>query len=458
MSKDSKKTLITRLSGLKDFLRRASIKKKLFFLVLITSAGVLIWHFASNSHNSEVSYETSTAEKGTLITSISGSGSITSGNSTSINTKVSGVVKTVYVTNGDTVAKGQKIADVELDEYAAERETEAWVNYLDALEAVKTAEKSKIDAKIQVLKDQQSVLDADDAVVHTKNDEDQDFTEYEKAVFDETLTQAHKAVEVSTLKYNNADAEIAAAYAKVASELRDYQENSSTIVAPSAGVISDVTFAPGTSIAASSTTSNTSGATIVSAQTIGKISDPTGQLIASVSLSEIDIVNVKANQKVALTLDAFSDMTFTGKVLSVNTSGSVSSGVTSYPVKILLDPVSVDIYPNMSVEAEIITEVKNDVILVPTTAITTLNNASTVQIKKEDGSIDTVEVEIGSSNDLQTEIISGINEGDEVVTSVITSTQSSQGNDTTSPFSGLGGTTGGSTSRNSGESFRPGGF
>jgi multidrug efflux pump subunit AcrA (membrane-fusion protein) len=147
---------------------------------------------------------------------------------------------------------------------------------------------------------------------------------------------------------------------------------------------------------------------------------------------------VKANQKVSLTLDAFPDMSFTGKVLAVNTSGSVSSGVTSYPVTILLDPVTVDIYPNMSVNAEIITSIKNDVILIPSTAISTANGESTIQVKK-DGKYTTVQVETGSANDSQTEIVSGINEGDEVVTSVITAQSSNQtGTDTTSPFSGVG--------------------
>lgn len=442
-----------KLLSMKNYLLKASLKKKLVFLAIFIGVGVLLKFIIPGSKGNEVTYETAIAEKSTLITSISGSGSITSGNSTNVTTKVSGVVKAVYVTNGDAVTRGQKIAEVELDEYAKERETTAWVSYLDALEAVKTAEKSKIDAKIQLLKDQQSILDADDDVAHAKNDDEQDFSEYEKEVFDETLAQAQKAVEASTLKYNNADADIAAAHAKVASKLRDYQENSSIIVAPSAGVISDVILSSGSVLAASSTTSNTSGATIVSAQTIGKISDSAGQLIASVSLSEIDIISVKANQKVVLTLDAFSDKSFTGKVLAVNTSGSISSGVTSYPVTILLDAASVDIYPNMAVTAEIITEIKNDVILIPTTAITTVNGTSTVQIRK-DGNISTAQVELGSSNDSQTEVVSGINEGDEVITSVITATNTSSTKSTTSPFSGMST----SSNRNSGGGPPAGGF
>ena len=152
-------------------------------------------------------------------------------------------------------------------------------------------------------------------------------------------------------------------------------------------------------------------------------------------MSEIDVINVKADQKVTLTLDAYSDKTFTGKVLAVNTTGSVSSGVTAYPVTILLDLASVDIYPNMAVNVDIITNVVTDAITVPTTAITTTNGVSTVQVMK-DKKISVVQVELGSANDSDTEIKSGLNEGDEVVTSTITADDSSSTDTATSAFSG----------------------
>lgn len=408
------------------------------------------------SKTQQTQYQTEKAEKGTLITSVSASGTITSGNSTSITTKVSGAVATVYVTNGDTVTKGQKVADVTTDEYAAQREAAAWVSYLDAQEAVKTAEKSKIDADIQRWEDRQAVLDAEKEVRYKNNNvvnrDDEVWMESEKVIVDKTLEQAQKSLEASELKYTNADSDILSAQAKVASSYRDYQENSSTIYAPTMGVISDLTLATGIVINASSATSSSTGATIISSQTVGKIGSTSGQLTATVNLAEIDVINVKANQKVTITLDAYPDKTFTGKVLAVNTAGSVSSGVTSYPVSILLDPVSTEIYPNMSVNAQIITSIKNDVILIPTTAVTTANGQSVVLVKK-DNQITTVQVEIASSNDSQTEIISGINEGDEVVTQVITPKDSSQSSsdNTTSPFSGI---------RRSGESRGgpPGGF
>lgn len=435
----------------KNSIAAASLPKKLLLFALIMAAGFGVWHFAHTSHSAPITYETATVEKGTLVTSISGTGTITSGNNTAITTRSSGVVSKVYVTNGDTVKKGQKIADITLDDYAKERQTKAYAEYLDAQEAVKAAVNAKAEADLQMWKDRDAITKASDAIDEKNNTAinpttQEEYTVAEKTIIDKTLETAKTSFETSELQYKNADSEIAAASAKVNSALRTYQENSATIVAPAAGIVSDLALAPGLTVTASSTTSNTSGATIVSAQTVGKIGDPKGQLIATVNLSEIDITSVKANQKASIILDAFPDKTFTGKVLSVDTSGSVSSGVTSYPVKIILDQTEIAIYSNMAVTVDIITDVKSDVLLIPTSAITTSNGQSSVQVKKDD-EVSTVTVEIGSANDSQSEIVSGLAEGDEVVTSVTSPTVNTKSSSTeTSPFSGVGGSFSGNRS------------
>ena len=450
--------MFTKLFKIKKYFFNLSLPLKIFLMVILVGIGFLARQ-GLVTQNSKVTYQTAKAEKGTLITSISGSGTITSGNSSNLTTKVSGVVKQVYVTNGDTVTKGQKIAEVTLDEYAQGRQATAWVTYLKAVEAVKEAQKSKVTADLQMYTDRQAVVDAQEDMDRVTNNltnpvTGKIYTDAEKAVVVKTLEEARLAFTVSETKYYNADANIVSAKAVAASALLDYQENSATIVAPSSGVISDLALAEGLIMNANSSTSSTSGATIISSQTVGKISIPDGQLIATVNLSEIDVISVKANQKVAMTLDAYSDLTFTGKVLAVNTSGSVSSGVTTYPVTILLDSVTVEVYPNMSINAEIITNMVADAIIVPTTAITTSDGVSSVQVMK-DSQISTVEVEIGAANDSDTQIKSGLSEGDEVVTSVIMADDSAS-DDATSAFS-TSNRTNSSSTRSSGTMIMQGG-
>lgn len=130
--------------------------------------------------------------------------------------------------------------------------------------------------------------------------------------------------------------------------------------------------------------------------------------------------------------------------MGINTTGAVTSGVTTYPTVIQLDDSSADIFPNMSVTASIITKVDDNVLLVPSAAVQTVGTASTVRVLKN-GQISTVTVQTGDTSDSQTVISSGLSEGDTVVTSAI-SAASTTSSSTASPFSGglrLGGIGGG---------------
>lgn len=108
-------------------------KQKIAVIVgfLLISAGVIYFLF-QRQNTPEVTYQTSKVSKGTLVTSISGTGSISSGNSTSITTAATGTVSKIYVSNGDQVKKGDKIAEITLDEYATKQRAEAWAKYAEA--------------------------------------------------------------------------------------------------------------------------------------------------------------------------------------------------------------------------------------------------------------------------------------------------------------------------------------
>lgn len=440
--------IIEKIKNLPSLFKSLSWKKKIIFLVVLVGVAVSLKLFVFNDSSDEVTYETATVTKGTLTTSVSGSGSITSVNSTDISSKVSGTVTAVYVSNGDTVTKGQQIATVDLDEYALERQSSAWANYLDAQEAVKTAQKNKSIADIDMWTARQAILDAEDAIEDKNSssinpDTNEEYTLTERTVIDKNLEKARLAFSEAEAKYKNADAEIKNAQTAVTSALRDYQINSATIVAPAAGTVTNLNLAVGMAISSTSSSNSSASENSISAvasQAFGKIADPDGSLLATVSLSETDVINVKANQNVILTFDAYEDQTFTGKVLAVDTDGSSSSGVTSYDVTIILDSLDVAVYSNMVVTADIITDVQTDVLMLPTTAIQTVGEQTYVQTL-QDGVLTNVTVEIGSANDSYTVITSGLSEGGQVITSVITASSTSDEDDSdsseTSPFSGL---------------------
>jgi HlyD family secretion protein len=178
------------------------------------------------------------------------------------------------------------------------------------------------------------------------------------------------------------------------------------ITAPFDGVVAAIDIKTGDEIS-----SGASVATII-----------TGNQVASITLNEVDIAKVEAGQKAALSFSAVDGLTITGKVAQVGVIGSVSQGVVSYEVVIALDEVNPQVKSGMSVSAAVITQIKQNVLLVPSTAVKTANDGSAYVLMEPSGEgADAVPreqaVSIGLSDDQNTEIISGINEGDRVAVS-----------------------------------------
>lgn len=404
-------------------------------VVLLVVSGYYGWS-KYNSSTTTTTTVTAQATKGTLISSIAATGSITSGNTTNISTKASGSVTKVYVKNGDTLKKGQKILDIKLDSDGIERRSSAWQNYLKAQEDVVAATKEKQDLSILIWKDKQAILDAQTAVDNkntnlTNPSTKKEYTDAEKNQVNEAVDQSKLAFDVDAAKFSHADSNIAAAKIVQQAAYLDYQDVSGTILSPADGIINNLTLTAGSMLAASTSQSTTTGSSFASSQIIGFIRSANNQYQAKVSLTEVDAPKVQAGQKVNIAMDAHSDKTFTGKVLAVDVSGTSTSGVSSYPAIILMDPTEVPIYPNMSVSATIITSVETDVVLVPSSAISTSNGVSTVTLSKDNKETITT-VETGNSNDTQTVVKSGVSEGDTIVTGSSTSAKNSN---TTSAFS-----------------------
>jgi len=418
---------------------------KIIIPVIIIGLGWFITSKIISSKTSTPQYKTTQVQKGNIISTISASGSITSGNNTSIYTSASGVVTAIYVKNGDTVKQGQKIAEINLDQDGQQKQTSAWASYLSAKNSLTSAQQNKLSLQNSLDSAKITEASAQDAVNNIYNFPKSDL---QINTINSNLTIAQRALDLAQQKYGSADSSIAVSQVQLSSAWYSYQQSSNIIYAPASGILSNFALTKGISVAnlsSNTSTSSNSNAT----QSVGIITNPNNQVTASVSLTEIDVVNVKPGQKVTLTLDSFPDKTFTGQVLSINTNGQVSSGVTSYPTIIVLDSSLPNIYSNMSVSANIIIDSKTDVLTIPSVAIQTDSSGnSTVEVLKNN-QVSQVQVATGISDSTNTEITSGLNVGDVVVTGIVTKTTTTTTKSaTTSVFSsGLGGAAGGAARR-----------
>ena len=201
-----------------------------------------------------------------------------------------------------------------------------------------------------------------------------------------------------------------------------------TVRAPFAGVIADIPVQRGEAIS--------TGTTVVTLIT--------EQKIAEIFLNEVDVAKIKPDQKVTITFDAVEDLTVTGKVADIATIGETTQGVVNYGVLISFDVQDERIKPGMSLSASIITNSKINVVIVPNSAVKSQGQGNYVEVLANSGAAPTRQpVEIGLNNDTMTEIISGISEGQQVVTQTINGGGSSgsgqSGGNSIIPFRGSGG-------------------
>jgi len=418
------------IAGKNWFFARSLIVKVIIVVAVLAVAWFAISKFRGTS--AKITYQTDTATRGTLIVTVTASGNVSSANSAVVTTSTSGVVSKIFVKNGDQVKSGDPISQVDLDMDGKQRADQALASYQSAQNSVNSAQanmyslQSSMFSKWKTYTDiaQNSTYQNPDGSANTGN---RVLTPFTIAQDDWLATEA---------QYKNQQGVVAAAQTSLSSAWANYQKTSPTIYAPISGTISGLSFQVGSVLTAQTSSTGTS-----TSQRIANIKTEATP-VAVVNLNEVDVPKVKVGNKATLTMNAFPTQTFTGKIVSIDTTGSVSSGVTTYPSYIVYDSAVDGIYPNMAVDASIITHVKDNVILVPNAAIqTSTSGGSTVRIMKN-GKVTSGDVTVGLANDTQTEIDSGVSENDTVVTGT-TTTGGTTSTSTTSIFSTLGGRSGG---------------
>ncbi len=412
-------TLITKVKN------KVASRRDLVIIGILLIVIFFIWKQTSSS-GQKVQYQTTKAQRDTVISTVAASGQILTTNNVSLSTNASGVVKTVFVSDGATVAAGDKIMEISLDQDGQIKNAQTYASYLSAKNSLDSASATQYSLQSDMFTKWKTYT----ALATTSTYQNSDGSPNNN---NRTLPEFHTTQDdwlAAEAKYKNQQAVIVQAQAAVNSTWLSYQQSAAVIAAPIAGTISNITYVPG--MVLGSTTTTTAGITSQQAQRVAVIKN-NGTPLSTVNVSEIDVYKIKPGQKVTITLDSIPGKTFTGKVMSVDRIGAVSSGVTNYPVVIQLDVASEQILPNMAVSANIIVDTKDNVLVVPSAAVQTQTDQSTVRILRN-GQPQSVTVEVGISSDTKTEITSGLSEGDEVVTG--TQSQNTSTQTTTSPFGG----------------------
>jgi len=184
-----------------------------------------------------------------------------------------------------------------------------------------------------------------------------------------------------------------------------------------------------------------------------KIAKIVTDLVTSLEIDELDIGKVELGQEVLLLIPGFSNDEVKGIVSYISDSGLVKDGITTYEVYISFAP-NAKIKPGMTVDATIILDKAENVLMVPTTSIIDVKDGKAVRVLVDE-QIKVKKVEVGITNDIMTQITSGIEMTDIIITSLTipeSSTTSTSGSSSLVPSNvSIPGITGGAGGGGSGK-------
>lgn len=345
-----------------------------------------------------MSFVTEEVAPANIQNSITATGSVEPVDTVAVGTQVSGIIDKIYVDFNSTVKKGQVLA------------------VLDTKNLTSTLNSAKAN-----LQSAQANLQSANAALGYQR---ANYNRY-KALYQKGLISAND-FESARLSYRQAEEQVAMIKESVVAaqeSVRTAQTNLgyATIVSPIDGTIINKYVAEGQTVAASFSTPELFGV----ARDLKKM-----QVLADVD--EADIGDVRPGESATFTVDAYPDDTFQGTVQQVRLGGSTSNNVVTYKVVISTSNANLKLKPGMTANVTIYTQQRSGVLSVPTKAlrftpaketvgkmkIKDISNAKNKVWTIEGNNIVAHQVNIGMSDGTHTQIVSGVKQGQKVITGV----------------------------------------
>ncbi|MDH6576479.1 biotin/lipoyl-binding protein [Kitasatospora sp. MAP5-34] len=378
--------------------------------------------------------------KGTVLATVSGSGTLSSPSDTGQDFVTGGKLTSVDVAVGDSVKKGQVLATVDTT---------------DAQQQVDTAQSALTAADANLTKAQAGVTTTTSSPLPSTGGTGTGGGSGSGGGRSST-TPAPQMTTITTTKVD--DAQVAQAQqqvdtAKIALANAQTALAGTTLTASADGTVASVAGKVGDTVASASGSSSGSGASgskssSGSSGSSSSGSSPTGFVVltnpsgmqVSGAFSELDSLKLKKGEAATVTLNAQSDTKLNATVLSVSSLPLASSGSSSavqYGAVLQINGDTSKLRTGLSATVSVITGEADNALSVPTTALAGTGTSRTATLVHDDGTTARVDVTVGVEGDSTVQVVSGLNEGDKVE---LASTTAGGGNGFPSgSFPGLGG-------------------
>lgn len=386
-----------------NFFSRIFNKKKLIVFLLLIALGVVIYIVFQNI-NKKSGYIFDKAKKTSLTEIVSESGTIGSDGNVIIYSPTNGSLSEIYVKNGEIVKKDQSLFKVESSATELEKQT-AYTNYLAASAA--------LDADNAALYSLQSVMFSAWKIytdLSTNSTyENSDKTPNTKNRILPEFTTAQDNWLAAEANYKNQQGIIAKDQAALSSAFIAYQQTQTAVVrAPLDGIVENIAFSPGNSVHAQSALNPSPKPVLVIKNS--------NELEAVIPVGQTNIAKVQVGQDVLIKPDAYKDKTYKGTVVRVDDIGENSAGVVTYNIYVSIEKDGL-LRPGMTFDADITTKKLENVLAVPNSAVVLDQGIKTVRIF-ENNKVKFVPVGVGIKGETQTQILTGLSDGQEIITAL----------------------------------------
>jgi RND family efflux transporter, MFP subunit len=358
-------------------------KKKhtnLFLLVAIMSLGLLVTisgcgkKETSQKSESATTVEIATAAQKDIYGSTGYSGRLKASSEVEVIPKTSERVISISVKEGQSVSAGQTIMTLDSSSLQSSiKEAEAQV---ESANADLKNNQIKLEAARKTYERTKTLYEAG-AVSQTDMDDAQD--------------------SYNSLQSGSVEASLAKAEASLMSARE--QASCCNVTAPVSGVVGRVDASVGDYV--------------TTAKTVAVISNPQ-ELEAKISVGESDIGKIQLNSTVKLYVKSVSEEAFTGTVTSI--ASVLESDSDMYPVTVTINNSDEKIKSGMYADVLIDTSSAQSALCIPLSAVTPSNGVQIVYTVTDENKAKRVEVTTGISDDTYTQILSGLQAGDKVVT------------------------------------------
>ncbi len=360
-------------------------RNKILVLLAVMIVAYLVRSRVIDS-NKQPEYITQKVERNDIEQIVSETGNVDSSGMVEVYSSSTGIIESVYIENGDVVKVNQNLFKVRSSATDQEKTT-AYANYQNAASAYNQALNTLRDREATAQKVEDEVKDHDD---------------------DETFAQKALRTSAQAARDSAYDA-VKSAQASLRSAEAAYAATQNVIVkSPANGTVANLLDKVGDKVTASSGASGGSPILV-----IGDFSS----YRVILELSEVDIPKVNIGQSAMFSLDAFAGKKFMGKVTQVDTIGTNINGVITYTVAVEITDPQDSIRPAMTANVDIVVDRAENVLTVPNSAVKPYLGGKGVQVlDQETGLPKYISVEVGIKSPEKTQIISGVDEGVEVIT------------------------------------------